>query len=148
MISYIFNPPSLLVGSKGYDLFVPRYSIKLTKPMVPTVKIEQIVHTYFVVEDLPRILLYFQFTVIQRYHFCLNLSARSAHLANSLPEWNFRLECNTLNGKSLMRKANGLNPVLIADYPNLIWKSPIITRRSMKKFQMWNLSLAPLAALA
>ena len=120
LISYIFNPPSLLVGSKGYDLFVPRYSIKLTKPMVPAVKIEQILNTYFVVEDLPRILLYFQFTVIQRYHFCLNLPARSVHLANSLPEWNFRLECNTLNGKSLMRKANGLNPVLIADYPNLI----------------------------
>ena len=89
-----------------------------------------------------------QFTVIQRYHFCLNLPARSVHLANSLPEWNFRLGCNTLNGKSLMRKANGLNPVLIADYPNLISKSPIITGGSVKEFQMWNLSLAPLAALA
>ena len=121
MISYIFNPPSLLVGSKGYDLFVPRYSIKLTKPMVPAIKIEQIVHTYFVVEDLPRkYFIFSQFTVIQRYHFCLNLPPRSVHLANSLPEWNFRLGCNTLNGKSLMRKANGLNPVLIADYLNLI----------------------------
>ena len=59
LISSIFNPPSLIVGSKGYDLFVPRYSIKLTKPMVPAVKIEQIVHTYFIAEDLPRKLLYF-----------------------------------------------------------------------------------------